>query len=89
VLAWEPVWPLASPSEKLFFAARHDVLRQVADLTGQIRDIGSRICQDIRVSDLAGGDGGYWFVGGGFEASSGFDSDVPASTGLPLSVRGR
>ena len=27
----------------------------VADLTGQIRDLGTRICPDIRVADLAGG----------------------------------
>jgi hypothetical protein len=31
------------------------VLRRVTDLAGQIRGMESRICQDIRISDLAGG----------------------------------
>jgi hypothetical protein len=30
------------------------VLKEVVDLTGQIRDLGTRICQDIWVSDLSG-----------------------------------
>jgi hypothetical protein len=38
------------------------VLKRVTDLAGQILGIGSRICQDIRVSDLAVGCGG---LGGG------------------------
>jgi hypothetical protein len=30
------------------------VLGEVAELTGQIRDLGTRICPDMRVTDLAG-----------------------------------
>jgi hypothetical protein len=35
------------------------VLRRVTDMFGQIRGMGSRICQDIRVANLAGCAGGF------------------------------
>ncbi len=36
------------------------VMKQVTNLAGWIRGIRSRICQDIRVSDLAVSPAGFW-----------------------------
>ena len=38
------------------------VLKHVADLTGQIRGMRSRICQDVWVADLAGCVADFCFV---------------------------
>jgi hypothetical protein len=40
------------------------VLKQVTDLTGYIRDLRTRICQDTRVTDLGGSPAGSALVFG-------------------------
>ena len=49
------------------------VLRHVADLTGQIRNLGSRICPDMLVADLAGSPAGFRSVVLAISAGCGFN----------------
>ena len=51
------------------------MVKQVADLAGQIRGMGSQICQNKRVLDLAGGCGGLWRSALDFDVVA-FNSDV-------------
>ena len=55
------------------------VLRWVTDMSGQIRGMGSRICPDIRVANLAGCAGGF---GSAVLVSEGWCRIFPAMFGL-------